>query len=190
MAALLERVAALGSPVLLLTVDLPTPGTRYQQPALGHGAAGGAGRADRAGARRAGASRLAARRASGRSAAQLRQSGRGAWRQGRVRRRIELDQGQLRSLCDLGRARLRAQVLAGAGGGKGRARPRRCALGPGGRGGRAEGVQSLRTAIGRGALDRRCRNGTRKNWGYVTGHMDTKIRVVGDAPCARLVDVI
>ena len=45
MAALLERVAALGSPVLLLTVDLPTPGTRYRNLRSGLGRpAGLAGR--------------------------------------------------------------------------------------------------------------------------------------------------
>ena len=38
-----------------------------------------------------------------------------------------------------------------------------------------------------GTIELRCRDGTRKSWGYVTGHMDTKIRVVGDRPCARLV---
>lgn len=41
-----------------------------------------------------------------------------------------------------------------------------------------------------GAIEVRCRDGTRKRWGYVTGYMDTKIRIVGDAPCARLVEVI
>lgn len=38
-----------------------------------------------------------------------------------------------------------------------------------------------------GTIEVRCRDGTRKSWGYVTGHMHTKIRVVGDTPCARLV---
>jgi hypothetical protein len=41
-----------------------------------------------------------------------------------------------------------------------------------------------------GTIEVRCHDGTRKSWGYVTGHMHTKIRVVGDAPCARLVEVI
>lgn len=39
-----------------------------------------------------------------------------------------------------------------------------------------------------GTIEVRCRDGTRKSWGYVTGHMNTKIRVVGATPCARLVD--
>ena len=39
-----------------------------------------------------------------------------------------------------------------------------------------------------GTIEVRCRDGTRKGWGYVTGHVNTKIRVVGDAPCARLVE--
>lgn len=41
-----------------------------------------------------------------------------------------------------------------------------------------------------GTIEVRCRGGTRKSWGYVTGHMNTKIRVVGDKPCARLVEVM
>jgi hypothetical protein len=41
-----------------------------------------------------------------------------------------------------------------------------------------------------GTIEIRCRDGTRKSWGYVTGYHDTKIRVVGDTPCARLVEVI
>jgi hypothetical protein len=40
-----------------------------------------------------------------------------------------------------------------------------------------------------GSIEVRCRGGLRKDWGYVHGHMDTKIRVVGDTPCARLVEV-
>jgi hypothetical protein len=39
-----------------------------------------------------------------------------------------------------------------------------------------------------GTIAVRCR-GTMKRWGYATSHMDTKIRVVGDRPCARLVEV-
>ena len=40
-----------------------------------------------------------------------------------------------------------------------------------------------------GLIEVRCRGGTRKSWGYVTGNMHTKIRVVGDTPCARIVEV-
>jgi hypothetical protein len=40
-----------------------------------------------------------------------------------------------------------------------------------------------------GTIEVRCRDGTRKSWGYVTGYMHTKVRVVGDTPCARLVEV-
>lgn len=39
-----------------------------------------------------------------------------------------------------------------------------------------------------GTIEVRCRDGTRKSRGYVTGHLNTKIRVVGDTPCARLVE--
>jgi hypothetical protein len=38
-----------------------------------------------------------------------------------------------------------------------------------------------------GTIEVKCMNGVRKQWGYVTPHMHTKIRVVGDAPCARVV---
>ena len=41
-----------------------------------------------------------------------------------------------------------------------------------------------------GTIEVRCRDGTRKSWGYVTSYMDTKIRVVGDTPCARLVEAM
>lgn len=39
-----------------------------------------------------------------------------------------------------------------------------------------------------GTIEVRCRDGSRKSWGYVTGYMHTKIRVIGDTPCARLVE--
>jgi hypothetical protein len=38
-----------------------------------------------------------------------------------------------------------------------------------------------------GTIEVRCRDGQRKRLGYVTHYMDTKIRVVGETPCARLV---
>ena len=38
-----------------------------------------------------------------------------------------------------------------------------------------------------GTIEVRCHSGETKRWGYVTGHLHTKIRVVGDTPCARLV---
>ena len=41
-----------------------------------------------------------------------------------------------------------------------------------------------------GTIEIRCRNGVQKQWGYVTGNMHTKIRVVGQTPCARVVDTI
>jgi len=43
MAALLQRIAALGSPVLMLTVDLPTPGARYRDLRSGMGRPRGIG---------------------------------------------------------------------------------------------------------------------------------------------------
>ena len=39
-----------------------------------------------------------------------------------------------------------------------------------------------------GTIEIRCRNGVRKQWGYVTGHRHTKIRVVGPTPCARVIE--
>ena len=39
-----------------------------------------------------------------------------------------------------------------------------------------------------GTIELRCRDGSRKQWGYVTGHMHTKLRVVGATPCARVVE--
>ena len=41
---------------------------------------------------------------------------------------------------------------------------------------------------GDGAIEVRCRDGSRKSGGYVSGYLHTKLRVVGDTPCARLVD--
>jgi len=41
-----------------------------------------------------------------------------------------------------------------------------------------------------GTIEIRCRNGGRKQWGYVTGNVHTKIKVVGQTPCARVVDII
>jgi hypothetical protein len=38
-----------------------------------------------------------------------------------------------------------------------------------------------------GAIEVRCRSGSRSSWGYVTGHMDTKIRVV-ERNCRKVVD--
>jgi hypothetical protein len=40
-----------------------------------------------------------------------------------------------------------------------------------------------------GELEVRCRNGETKRAGYVTAGLRTKIRVVGDPPCAHIVDV-
>jgi hypothetical protein len=40
-----------------------------------------------------------------------------------------------------------------------------------------------------GTIRVRCHDGTTKEAGYVTGYIDTKIRVVGDTPCAEL-DVV
>ncbi len=37
-----------------------------------------------------------------------------------------------------------------------------------------------------GTIQVRCHDGSTKEADYVTGHMHTKIRVVGDTPCARL----
>jgi hypothetical protein len=40
-----------------------------------------------------------------------------------------------------------------------------------------------------GLIEIRCIDGSRKRWGYVTRYLSTKIRVVGDRPCARIVEV-
>jgi hypothetical protein len=39
-----------------------------------------------------------------------------------------------------------------------------------------------------GTIQVRCRDGSTKEAGYVTGYFHTKIRVVGDKPCAQLVE--
>jgi hypothetical protein len=39
-----------------------------------------------------------------------------------------------------------------------------------------------------GTIEVRCRNGIRKQWGYVTGKMHTKIKVVGNSPCSRVIE--
>lgn len=38
-----------------------------------------------------------------------------------------------------------------------------------------------------GTIEVRCGSGERKRSGYVSGHLNTRIRVVGDTPCGRLV---
>jgi len=38
-----------------------------------------------------------------------------------------------------------------------------------------------------GTIEVRCRDGSRKKWGYVTDFVHTKIRVVGQTPCERLI---
>ena len=40
-----------------------------------------------------------------------------------------------------------------------------------------------------GTIEVRCRYGARKKMGYVTGHIDTKIKVSGKTPCANVVRV-
>ena len=39
-----------------------------------------------------------------------------------------------------------------------------------------------------GHIEVRCRDGRRMSWGYVTGNMDTKLRVIGNRPCQRIVE--
>jgi hypothetical protein len=41
---------------------------------------------------------------------------------------------------------------------------------------------------GDGTIEVRCRDGSRKRGGYVSGFWHTKLRVVGETPCARLVE--
>ena len=41
-----------------------------------------------------------------------------------------------------------------------------------------------------GSIEIRCSNGLRTRRGYVTGHINTKVRVFGDRPCAQIVEVI
>jgi len=38
-----------------------------------------------------------------------------------------------------------------------------------------------------GSIELRCDDGVTKQWGYVTGHMHTEIRVVGRTSCAQVV---
>ena len=38
-----------------------------------------------------------------------------------------------------------------------------------------------------GVIEVRCRNGARKQWGYVTPHMHTIVRMVGPRPCQQAV---
>ena len=39
-----------------------------------------------------------------------------------------------------------------------------------------------------GHIEVRCRDGSRMSWGYVTGNIDTKLRVVGNRPCERIIE--
>jgi hypothetical protein len=39
-----------------------------------------------------------------------------------------------------------------------------------------------------GHIEVRCRDGSRMSWGYVTGNIDTKLRIVGDRPCQRIIE--
>ena len=41
-----------------------------------------------------------------------------------------------------------------------------------------------------GTIEVRCHNGAKRQWGYVTGHMHTKIKVAGKTPCSDVVEVI
>jgi len=36
-----------------------------------------------------------------------------------------------------------------------------------------------------GVIEVRCRNGLRKQWGYVTRHLHTTVRLMGQTPCQR-----
>ena len=38
-----------------------------------------------------------------------------------------------------------------------------------------------------GAIEVRCRNGARKQWGYVTHGLHTRVRVVGRTPCQQAI---
>jgi len=40
-----------------------------------------------------------------------------------------------------------------------------------------------------GTIEIRCRDGSRQRWGYVTGSMQTRLRVEPGAGCGRLVEV-
>jgi hypothetical protein len=39
-----------------------------------------------------------------------------------------------------------------------------------------------------GTIEVRCIDGTRKQWGYVTGHIHVKLRIVGKTPCEKLLN--
>ena len=39
-----------------------------------------------------------------------------------------------------------------------------------------------------GTIEVRCQNGERKRWGYVTGGIHTRIRVIGHEPCEQVVE--
>ena len=41
-----------------------------------------------------------------------------------------------------------------------------------------------------GTIEIRCRNGVQKRSGYVTRHWHTTVKVVGETPCAKVVEVI
>lgn len=40
-----------------------------------------------------------------------------------------------------------------------------------------------------GVIEVRCRNGRKAQAGYVTGHLHTSVRVVGDIPCERVAEM-
>jgi hypothetical protein len=40
-----------------------------------------------------------------------------------------------------------------------------------------------------GGIEVQCRDGSRKEWGYVTVFVDTKIKVTGNGACERIVEV-
>jgi hypothetical protein len=39
-----------------------------------------------------------------------------------------------------------------------------------------------------GSIEVRCRDGTRKSWGYVGAHIHEKLWVIGETPCAQVVE--
>lgn len=39
-----------------------------------------------------------------------------------------------------------------------------------------------------GVIEIRCTEGARKRRGYVTGHMHTRLRVIGNSPCAQVIE--
>lgn len=40
-----------------------------------------------------------------------------------------------------------------------------------------------------GTIELRCRGGVSKEWGYITSYSNLKIRVAGNRPCERLIEV-